>query len=177
VRDTIARQSDVDKSSMKYEVEPGSGDYRHGTITFFPQQGRSIDLAAIHASLRTTRLAGKTRSAVNYLEITAKGEGIVVEKDTRLKATGGVPRFVLGDDPKTDPTEGAKTPFRRLCEALAKGEKVTTVIGRVHGWSGPWPEVLRVLLGGPTEDQKKSDEPAATKPPLLIVTDFQTAKE
>jgi hypothetical protein len=177
VRDTIARQSDVDKSSMKYEVEPGSGDYRHGTITFYPQRGKSLDLATIHASLQTTRLAGKTRSAVNYLAITAKGEGIVVEKDTRLKAIGATPQFALGDDPKTEPTEGAKTPFRRLCEALAKGAKVTSVTGRVHGWSGPWPEVLRGLPGGPAEDSEKSDEPAATKPPLLIVTDFQTAEE
>jgi hypothetical protein len=177
VRDTIARQSDVDKNSMKYEVEPGSGDYRLGTITFYPQQGKSLDLAKIHASLQTTRLAGKTRSAVNYLEITAKAEGIVVEKDTLLQAAGVTLLFVLGDDPKAEPTEGAKTPFQRLCEALAKGEKVTSVTGRVHGWSGPWPEVLRALPGKPAEDSEKSDEPAATKPPLLIVTDFQTAKE
>jgi hypothetical protein len=162
---------------MKYEIEPGSGDYRLGTITFSPQRGKSIDLAAIHASLRTTRLGGKTRSAVNYLEITVKGEGIVVEKETRLEATGAIPRFVLGDDPKTEPTEGTKTPFRQLCEALTKGEKVTSVTGRVHGWSGPWPEVLCALPGELAEDSAKSDEPAAPKPPLLIVTAFQTDKE
>jgi len=177
VRDTIARQSDVDKSLMKYEVEPGSGAYRHGTITFYSQRGKSLNLAAIHASLQTTRLAGKTRSAVNYLEITAKGEGIVVEKDTLLKATGATPRFTLGEDPNTEPIEGAKPPFRRLREALAKGEKVTSVTGRVHGWSGPWPEVLRALPGEPASASEKSDEPAATKPPLLIVTDFQTAEK
>jgi hypothetical protein len=162
---------------MKYEVEPGSGDYRHGTITFYSQRGKSLDLATIHACLQTTRLAGKTRSAVNYLEITATGQGIVVKKDTPLTAASATPRFALGDDPKAEPTEGTKTPFRRLCEALAKGVKVLSVTGRVHGWSGPWPAVLRALSGGPAEDSEKSDETAATKPPLLIVTDFQTAQE
>ncbi len=177
MRDTIARQSDVDKSSMKYEVEPGSGKYRNGTITFYPQKGKSLDLAKIHASLQTTRLAGKTRSAVNYLEITAKGEVTVVEKDTLLKVAGTTQQFALGDDPKAKPKEEAKTPFQRLCEALAKGETVTSVTGRVIGWSGPWPEVLRALAGEPAKDSEKSDKPAAKKPLLLIVTDFQTAKK
>jgi hypothetical protein len=146
---------------MTYEVEPGSGHYRHGTITFYAQRGKSLDLAAIHASLQTTRLAGKTRSAVKYLEITVTGQGIVVEQVPLLQATGATPRFALGDDPKAEPAEGAKTPFRRLCEAVAKGEKVTSVTGRAPGWSGPWPEVLRALPGAP----------------LLIVTDFQTTQE
>ena len=44
MRDTIARQSDVDKSSIKYEIEPGTGKYRIGTITFAAMKGKSIDL-------------------------------------------------------------------------------------------------------------------------------------
>jgi hypothetical protein len=175
VRDTIARQSDVDASSMKYEVEPGEGSYRKGTITFAAQKGESLDLAALHASLQRTRLAGKTRSAVNFLEITARGEVTVVEKETLLKVSGTARQFALGDDPKARPKEGEKTPFRRLCDALAKGDKVVSVTGRVDGWSGPWPMVLRALPGGPAGDAEKPDQPAGRKPPLLVVTDFQTA--
>jgi hypothetical protein len=160
---------------MKYEVEPGTGKYRNGTITFSPQKGKSLDLAKIVAGLQTTRLAGRTGSGVNFLEITAKGEVIVVEKDTLLKVSGTTQQFALGDDPKAKPKEGTKTPFQRLCEALAKGEKVTSVTGRVHGWSGRWPEVLRALSGEPAENAEKPDKPAAGKPTLLIVTDFQTA--
>lgn len=175
MRDTIARQLDVDKSSMKYEVEPGTGKYRNGTITFYPQKGKSLDLAKIHASLQLTRLAGKTRSAVNYLEITATGDVVVVEKDTLLRVGGTNQEFLLGDDPKAKPKAGEKTPFQRLCDALAKGEKVTSVTGRVHGWSGPWPEVLRALPAAPAKDPDEADKAAAKRPPLLLVTDFQTA--
>jgi hypothetical protein len=171
VRDTIARQSDVDKSSMKYEVEPGTGKYRNGTITFSAQKGKSLDLEKIHSSLRATRLGGGTNSGVNFLEITARGEVAVVEKETLLKVSDTTQQFTLGDDPKAKPKEGTKTPFQRLREALAKGEKVTSVTGRVHGWSGRWPEVLRAL----SEDSAKSDQPTARKPTQLIVTDFQTA--
>ena len=175
MRDTIARQSGVDKSSIKYEVQPGSGKYRIGTITFSLQKGKSLDLAKLHTSLRATRLGSETRSGVNFLEITARGEVIVLNKETLLKVSGTTQQFTLGDDPKAKPKEGTKTPFQRLCEALARGEKVTGVTGRVHGWSGRWPEVLRALAGEPAEDSEKSDKPAARKPTLLIVTDFQTA--
>jgi hypothetical protein len=177
VRDTIARRSDVDKSSMKYEMEPGSGSYRNGTITFAAKKGKSLDLAAIHADLKATRLGSKTRSAVNYLEVTASGDVTVVGKETLLKVAGTEQQFSLGDDPKAKPKEGAKTPFQRLTEARAKGEKVVSVTGRVHGWSGRWPAVLKALPGKPAADAEKSGEAAARKTPLLIVTDFQTAKK
>jgi hypothetical protein len=162
---------------MTYEAEPGSGKYRNGTITFAVQKGKSLDLAKLHASLQGTRLAGKTRSAVNYLEITAQGEVIVVDKETLLKVSGTNQQFELGDDPKAKSKEGAKSAFQRLCQALAKGEKVSSVTGRIHGWSGPWPEVLRALPGEAAKDSAKSDKPAAKKPALLIVTDFQTAED
>jgi len=177
VRDTIARRSDVDKSSMKYEVEPGSGSYRNGTITFAARKGKSLDLAAIHADLQGTRLGRKTRSAVNYLEVTATGDVVVAGKETLLKVSGTGQQFTLGDDPKARPKEGAKTPFARLAEARARGEKVVSVTGRVHGWSGRWPEVLRALPGKPAGDADKADRPDARKAPLLVVTDFETAKK
>ncbi len=95
MRDTIARQSDVDKSSMKYEVEPGSGDYRIGTITFFAKKGKSIDLEKIHESIKGTRLSGKTRSAVNYLEIIVEGAVVEVDKKLLLRVTGSRVSYVI----------------------------------------------------------------------------------
>jgi hypothetical protein len=165
----------VDARSLKYEIEPGSGKYRNGTITFYPQEGKSLDLAKIHAALQKTRLAGKTRSAVNYLEITAKGEVSVLDKETLLKVSETALQFALAEDPKAKPKEGERTPFQRLSEALAKGEKVISVTGRVDGWSGPWPQVLRSLPGEPARDAQEPKKPAAPKQPRLFVTDFQTA--
>jgi hypothetical protein len=168
VRDTIARRSDVDKSSMKYEVEPGKGRYRNGTITFVAKKGASINLEKILESLKATRLSKGTRSGVNFLDITAEGEVAVVAKEILLKVSGTGEQFRLGDDPKVKRKEGEQTPFQRLQQTLARGEKIARVTGRVQGWSGRWPEVLRELAG--------NDKAAARKPALLMVTDFQTVK-
>jgi hypothetical protein len=61
-----------------------------------------------------------------------------------------------------------------LEQALTKGVKVVRVTGRVHGWSGHFPAVLRELPGAPDKDQDKA---AKRKPPLLIVTAFEPAQE
>jgi hypothetical protein len=167
VRDTIARQSDVDENSIKYEIEPGKKSYANGTITFLAQKGKSIDLRKLHESLTKTRLFGGTRSAVNFLEITARGEVVAGGKETSLKVSGST-QFILADDSKAKPKEGTKTPYQRLKDALAKGAKITHVTGRVQGWSGRWPDVLRELA------EKDKPDQTAKKPPLLMVTDFQT---
>ncbi len=172
MRDTIARQSDVDQSSLRYEVEPGEADYREGTITFSLKGGKSLDLDKLHESIQATRLSGKTRSAVNYLLITAQGKVVVGEGDMLLQVTGTKQQFGLGDDPNAKPKDGA-TPFQRLREALAGGAKVAKVTGRVQGWSGPWPVVLRALA----VERVRPDESRARQLPLLIVTDFQIAKQ
>jgi hypothetical protein len=177
VRDTIARQFDVDKSSVQYEVEPGSGKYRNGTITFAAKKGRSIDLQKLRDSIRATRLGGKTRSAVNYLEITAVGEVVAGEKETLLKVHGQEQQFLLGEDPSAKPKEGEKTPYQRLTDALAKGAKTATVTGRVASWSGRWPEVLGKLAGETGKDATEPDKAAREKRTLLIVKDFQLAGE
>jgi hypothetical protein len=171
VRDTIARRSDVDKDSIKYEVEPGTNRYRNGTIRFAAKQGQSIDLKGLHANLKATRLGGRTNSGVNHLEITVAGELVAGEKETVLKVTGTAQQFVLAEDPKAAPKEGKKTAHQRLQEALKKGDKIASVTGRVQGWSGRWPDVLRAL-----EAEEKKD-PDKRKPPLLFVSDFQVAKE
>ena len=171
MRDTIARRSDVDKNSVKYEVEPGTGKYRNGTITFSALKGESIDLQKLGENIKETRLGKGTRSGVNYLEITAEGEVIAADKDALLTVSGTAQQFTLGDDPKVKPEEGVKTPYQRLREALAKGEKIASVTGRVQGWSGVWPKVLRELTKGPDKDMDRK------KPTLLFVTDFQTVKK
>jgi hypothetical protein len=155
---------------MKYEVEPGTGKYRHGTITFAAKKGKSIDLQKIHEALRATRLGKGTNSAVNYLDITAEGEVATQGKETLLKVSGAEQQFVLGDDPKAKPKDGEKTPYQRLTDALAKGKKIASVTGRVQAWSGRWPTVLEELA---KESEKKSDK----KPAVLIVKDFEIAKE
>ena len=175
MRDTIARQLDVDKKSVKMVVDPGKGKYRNGTITFQCKEGKALDLARLHASLKATRLSGGTRSAVNYLQITAKGEVTVSGKQTLLNVSGTPQQFELVDDPKAKPKKGTQSPFQRLRAALAKGEKLMVVTGRVQGWSGHWPKVLRALPGQPAEDAKDPEKAAAKKPPLLIVREFQTA--
>ena len=52
-RDAIARQYDVDKNSVKLEMEAAGGDYRPGTIRFIAKQGKSINLDQIRENGRT----------------------------------------------------------------------------------------------------------------------------
>ena len=177
MRDTIARQSDVDASSIQYEVEPGQGHYRNGTITFSAREGTSVDLDKLQESIRATRLSGNTRSAVNYLEITAQGEVVVGEEEPLLDVTGTAQQFALGDDPNARPGGASITAYQRLREALARGERIASVTGRVQGWSGPWPVVLRGLAGELAKGAEGPVKGAGKRPPLLVVTDFQTVTE
>jgi hypothetical protein len=64
-----------------------------------------------------------------------------------------------------------------LQEALARGEKIASVTGRIQGWNGKWHEVLPKLLAAPDKDDKKPEQAPAKKPALLMVTDFQTVKK
>jgi hypothetical protein len=162
---------------MKYEVDPEGGRYRNGTITFAAAKGKSIDLQKIQKSLQDTRLGKGTGSGVNYLDITAQGEVVVADKETVLKVTGADQQFLLGDDPKAKPKEGEKTPYQRLTEALAKGKKIASVTGRVQGWSGRWPKVLRELAEKTEKDAKESGKATSSEKTLLIVTEFEIAKE
>ena len=178
MRDTIARQSDVDKSLMKYEIEPGSkGKYQIGTITFYAKKGKSIDLEKIHQDIKATRLSGKTHSEVKYLEITAAGMVAASDKETRLEVAGTGQQFALADDPKAKTKKGEKTAFQRLQDALAKGEEVVSVTGLVQGWSGLWPEVLREFPGKSAKKTAEAEKSVPKKMPVLIVTDFQTSKK
>ncbi len=164
MRDTIARRSDVDAKSIKYDVEPGTKSYRLGTVTFAAKKGGSFDLKGLHADLIKSRFGKGTRSAVNFLEITIAGELAMSEKETLIKATGI--EFVLADNPKAESKE-KKTAYQRLVEAVKTGSKIESVTGRVQGWNGVWPKALAEL-------SKQMSDPANR--PSLVVTDFAVAQ-
>jgi hypothetical protein len=156
-RDAISRQYDVDKNSMTLTCEPGKGSYLAGLIAFQAKKGKSIDLDKIRASLMATRLSGGTNMRVEYLEISANGAAETQGKELLFTVSGTGQVFVLGENPAT------KAMLQKLREAVERGEKVTMVSGRVSGWTGRFPDVLRALGN-------------ATAMPQLLVTDFQTVK-
>src|SRR5262245_49464158 len=158
-RDAIARQYDVDKNGVILICETDSGEYRPGTIHFQARKGRSIDLNAIRESIAATRLSGGTNMRVDRLEITARGEIVANGQTVLLKASGTNQELVLGEEPD------AKDVFQQLREAHARGAKITSVTGRVQGWNGRFPDVLRALAA------------ASQKPPLVLVTDFEVDKK
>jgi hypothetical protein len=162
-RDAIARQYDVDKNSIILDI-PG------GLITFRAKQGKSIDLDRLHESLRATRLSGRTGMEVRYLELNVRGKLVAGPGDPgtmRLKVAGTGQEFLLGAGTASE--TGAENPLQRLRAALAKGENVVSVTGRVQGWKGLFPDVLRVLA----EQRPGGGDPGARQPPTLIVTRFQ----
>jgi hypothetical protein len=151
-RDAITRQYDVDKNLVTLTCETDKGSYRPGKITFYPKKGRSLDLGKLHESLVATRLSGGTSMSVDWLEISARGEVFVRDKDLVLKLSGTGQEFLLLEEP------GAKDAIARLREQAARGANVNSVTGLVPGWKGRFPAVLRAL------------ETPGT--PTLLVTDF-----
>ena len=159
-RDAIARQYDVDADSIILQPSEPKVSYQRGTIEFAPKKGRSIDLDKIHESITATRLSGNTSMSMDYLEITAKGEVIERDKELVLKVSGTGQELVLSEEPT------AKGSLQRLREALARGDKVSTVTGRVPGWNGRFPVVLAAWA-------KASD----TQKRKLMVGDFKVEKK
>jgi hypothetical protein len=152
-RDATARQYDVDADSVKLDVSKGE-------ITFRAKKGRLVNLDKLHESIRATRLSGGTGMSLNWLDVTAVGQ-VVVEKDrTILKVTGSDDYFVLKEDPTAK--TGDKTQFARLREAIERGEKPTSVTGRLEGWTGHFPPFLKEL---------------PKKPRTILVKDFEATKK
>jgi len=159
-RDAIARQYDVEKNTVR--LVPGTDapkNYQSGTITFQAKKGKSINLDKIRESIWATRLSGGTNMQVTYLEVTAKGEVVAGEKELLFKIGGTGQQFVLGSGPNGNEA------LRRIQEAVDRGEKIASVTGRVNGWSGRFPTVLRDL-----------EAESGKKQLTLFVTDFATAK-
>jgi hypothetical protein len=159
-RDAIARQYDVDKNSVLLTCEPGKGGYRPGTIVFYAKRGKSLDLDKIRESIAATRLSGGTNMGMDYLEITATGAVEFGDKEAVLKVSGTDQQFALAEAPS------AKGKLEKLREALARGDKVTNIIGRVQGWNGRFPDVLSALAKMPPQSR-----------PVLLLTDFEMAKK
>ena len=160
-RDAIARLYDVDADTIKLNrFEGQQGGYQLGTIEFAAKKGKSIDLDKIHESITATRLSGGTRMRMDYLEITAKGEVIKRDKELVLKVSGTGQELVLSEEPSA---EGG---LQRLREAVARGDRVSTVTGRVPGWSGRFPLVLAAWATAPDAQKRK-----------LAVVDFKVEKK
>ena len=159
--DAIARQYDVDADSTKLtRPKEQKGGYQLGTIEFAAKKGKSIDLDKIHQSITATRLSGGTSMGMDYLEITARGEVIKRDKELVLKVSGTGQDLVLSEGPT------AMDGLQRLREAVARGDKVSTVTGRVPGWSGRFPVVLRAWAEAPDAQKRK-----------LTVMDFKVEKK
>lgn len=122
----------------------GKGSYRPGIISFQPKKGRSLDLTKIRESITATRLSGGTGMSVDYFEITALGAVEIRAKESLLTVSGTGQQFTLTESPS------AKGQLQKLRDALGRGEKVTSVTGRVQGWTGGFPVVLRALANPPT---------------------------
>ena len=159
-RDAIARQYDVDADSMILVPIGLKRSYQLGTIEFFAKKGKSIDLDKLDESIAATRLSGNTNMSIDYLEITAKGKVIERDKELVLKVSGTGQEFVLSEEPTA--TDG----LQRLREAVARGNKVSTVTGRVPGWSGRFPVLLRAWAKAPDTQKRK-----------LAVVDFEVEKK
>jgi hypothetical protein len=142
-RDAIARQYDVDADSIILTPIGNKTSYQIGTIEFFPKKGKSIDLDMLDESIAATRLSGNTGMSIDYLDITAKGEVIERDKELVVKVSGTGQEFVLSEE------ASAKGGLKRLREAVARGEKVATVTGRVPGWNGRFPVMLKAWATAP----------------------------
>jgi hypothetical protein len=151
-RDAIARQYDVDANVVVL-------DKKIGKITFQAKKGKLVDLDKLHESIWATRLGDNTGMALHRMEVTAKGEVVRGDLDPLLKVAGSKDYFVLKEDPSAKP--GEKTGFKKLLEALERGEKIVSVMGRLDGWTGNLTKLSAKLPG---------------KPRVILVQEFEIAK-
>ncbi|MCH8047058.1 MAG: hypothetical protein IID44_25425 [Planctomycetes bacterium] len=161
MRDAVARQVDVEKDSVKLSCEEGEGKYRPGKITFQAKKQRSIDLGKIQKSIAATRLSGHTNMRVDYLQITVRGSLRLHGKEPVLQVSGAGQQFELAADDRDLE--------KLLLEAAGRSEETVTVVGRVDGWSGRFPVVLRTLAKRYGTDGKT--------PILLVISSLKTADQ
>jgi hypothetical protein len=159
-RDAISRQYDVEKNSITLTCEGDKGAYRPGVITFHAKKGRSIDLDKMRESITASRLSGGTSMKMDYLEITATGNVQLEDKLAVLTVSGTGQKFDLSEDPS------AKGVLQKLRDGQTRGEKIVSVTGRVQGWSGVFPAVMKGLA-------KAADQPRMQ----LNLTGFEIGKK
>ena len=153
-RDATARLYDVDEDSIVFKKFGRSRKYDHGSITFRSREDRLIDLDQLHESIWATRLSGGTRSGLVSLVVTAVGKIDVRDGRTVLKVNDSAGEFVL--DP--NPDDEFRGVFEKLQSSLQTSGQVVTVTGRLDGWAGRWPQMLKQV---------------PPKPRTILVTDFE----
>ena len=159
-RDAISRLYDVDKNSITLTCEGDKGAYRPGVITFHAKKGRSIDLDKMRESITASRLSGGTNMKMDYLEMTATGDVKFGDKIALFTVFGTGQKFDLSEDPT------AKGVLQKLRDVQTRGDKIISVTGRVQGWSGVFPAVMKGLA-------KAADQPTTQ----LNVTGFEISKK
>jgi hypothetical protein len=162
--DAVARQYDVDKNRVVLICETDKGDYRPGTITFYPKKGKTIDLRKTEDCLRATRLSGGTSMSVDYFEITVTGTVNPGDGTPGVLTVAGTNQQLALKAAAVK--DGDKTALQRLREDVRAGAKLVSVTGRVEGWNGRFPAVLSALGRQP-----------ADAPMVLVVTQFETSKK
>ncbi len=153
-RDATARLYDVDEDTVVFKKLDQSEKYDQGTVTFRARKGKLIDLDKLHESIRASRLSDGTRSGLVSLEVTAIGAVVVNHEQIIFEVAGSDAHFVLGKDAEY---EGRDV----FAELRAAAPHVVSVTGRLDGWVGRWPNMLR-------------KRPAT--PRRILVTGFETAE-
>ncbi len=138
----------IDKPSVEIDTQKS-------TLAFRMEKGKSLDLAAFHAALKKTRLGKSAGSQVSFLQLTAVGQ-ITGEKELRLRVKGTNQELVLAQAPDAQDATDNATLFQRLQKE--RGSTDIEVTGRLEGWKGRFPEVL------------KKDMPRV---PVLLVTGYK----
>lgn len=157
VREAAARLYDVDHQSVVVKKRNQSKQYDVGTVTFRPKPGRLIDLDELHESVWATRLSRGTHSGLVSLDVAAAGTAAIESSKVTYRVPGATAYFELDRHPESE----FAAVFDRLRSAIDGGERIVKVTGRIEGWSGRWPNVLKQLPG---------------KPRRILVTDFEIAR-
>lgn len=161
MRDAVARQSDVEKDSVELTCETNGGKYRPGQVTFKAKPGRSINLGKIQEAIAATRLSGHTNMRVNRLEIVVRGDLVLRNHEAFLLVSGVEQELRLEADDRILE--------QRLREGAARSAEAVTVVGRVDGWSGRFPVILRTL--------KRRYGGDSAPPVLLVITSLEIAEK
>ena len=145
------------KDSVTLMCETDEGEYRPGKITFEAKHGMSINLGEIQTAITATRLSGNTNMRVGYLEIVVRGDLSFRDNEVSLLVSGVEQVFELEADDRILE--------KQLREDAARSARAVTVVGRVDGWSGRFPVVLRSLAKRYGTDGEK--------PMLLVITKLE----
>lgn len=158
-RDATARLYDVDDNTFSFKKFNKTKKYDLGTISFQAKPGKLIPIDQIHESIWATRLSGGTRSGLVKFEVTAVGKATRSNGNMVFEVSGSEDVFLIGQDSDLESEDGGRPVFAQLLQAMEKGQSVTSVTGRLEGWKGRWPTVLRQL---------------PPKPRRILVSEFTT---